>query len=144
MSSFLKILLFIGIYLRRASENTSTGTVSDVSEPATVTNANSSAPTGKKIAPPNANTNTATTGNVNEAKEGEPIVIPKKQCEDIAIAGKWSLTTDIPGATFTPPYANSAHTFDFSADGTANFTEVYNDGETTATAQHKEIGRASC
>ena len=82
-------------------------------------------------------TNTNTPSNTNT---GEPINTNSEEetseCDHIKIGGIWSLTTDVEGATFTPPYAKTAMNFQFNEDGSVNFTENYNSDGTTASAQH--------
>lgn len=81
-------------------------------------------------------TNTNTDIKTGDTSKSEAEKEKEEQCEHIAIGGVWTLTTDLEGATFTPPYAKTAMKFQFNEDGSVNFTEQYNSEGTTASAQH--------
>lgn len=115
-----------------ATPGSGTQTVTN-SSPEGVNSANINIPVGSDGDGTNTNTqtntNAGTTGNTNSEEE-------TSECDHIKIGGVWSLTTDVEGATFTPPYAKTAMEFKFNEDGSVNFTENYNSDGTTASAQH--------
>lgn len=108
----------------QGSDSFSQTTSNTTSDSATKTNSSSNTSTGAQKDSSTGNSALDTPGAANES------------CDTFSIEGRWSLTADVQGATFTPPYANEPALFEFGSGGKVDFVEEYHADGIDASAKH--------